>query len=497
MIIRFYNMSYLYAYHLCMRLSQLNIFYRGVAESIILNLPNKLSAEHRLLVLENIDEFATRSSGGASIRDTNDMSISDAFITDALNQCIDAVVARFPSCFILATSSVGAEVSKAEKLSGLYIDLSVTQMHRLGTVVHLQPLGKADRAELVRSMLASIEDNGEVLLDEAVKTYLVGQVASVAVGDASNLQRYNYIDMLSNEIASRTPGLSALDLISLIKLHIQELPLESRNKGASTVSLSAAQLLTASTEATPSDITFGGSLDVFQLMSDVSDAAELPGYENIVQELVDETLGFYSGPQEMRELYHRLGLSPTSGIVISGPSGVGKTALARLLGKRCQNYFKFISVSCAELVHKVVGETEQKLTQLFSSARAMAPCFLLLDNLEIIMGGDPVPPLGDSDLHSTDGREDGLQETEEAKRLRMSRLFKSKRTSSKAFDRLLSTLLIEIDGIGAAVEIRNEVAYIHGGHGVKGSPKTDMYSGQNEAPVIVIATTTDASLLDR
>jgi SpoVK/Ycf46/Vps4 family AAA+-type ATPase len=466
---------------------------RGVAESIILNLPNKLTSEHRVLVLENIDEFTTRSSSGESIRDTNDMSMSDAFLTDALNQCIDAVVSRFPTCFILATSAVGAEaVSKAEKQGSLHVDQGVTQMHRLGSVLHLQPLGKADRAELIHSMLSLIEDNGEVFIDETVEKFLMNLSSNLL--PTKELQRCDYMNMLSKEIASRTPGLSALDLISLIKLHTQEISTESAKPGR--VSISAAKLLTASAEATPSDVISGASRDVFQLMNDVSDAAELPGYENILQELVDETLGFYSGPLEVREMYHRLGLTPTSGIVISGPSGVGKTALARLLGKRCQNYFKFISVSCAELVHKVVGETEQKLTQLFASARAMAPCFVLLDNLEIIMGGDPIAPSGDSNMRSDDGDVEGLPETEEAKRLRMSHLFNSKRTSSQAFDRLLSTLLIEIDGIGPLGALRNEGSSIAYRDDLKGGSLSadDMY---NQGPVIVIATTTDASLLDR
>ena len=43
-----------------------------------------------------------------------------------------------------------------------------------------------------------------------------------------------------------------------------------------------------------------------------------------------------------------------SGIVISGPSSSGKTLLATWLAYETRSQFKFISVSCADLVQKVL-----------------------------------------------------------------------------------------------------------------------------------------------
>ena len=68
----------------------------------------------------------------------------------------------------------------------------------------------------------------------------------------------------------------------------------------------------------------------------------------------------------------------------------------------------------------MVGESEKRLAELFGMARSIAPCFLLLDNIEVILGS-PYP------INSSDG-------------------YRS-RTAHKAIDRILSTLLIEIDGI--------------------------------------------------
>eukprot|EP01035_Chromulina_nebulosa_P019896 gene19896-25851_t len=71
-----------------------------------------------------------------------------------------------------------------------------------------------------------------------------------------------------------------------------------------------------------------------------------------------------------------------------GSSGCGKTTLALKLGYSMRDSHKFISISCADLVHKVVGESEKMISSIFTSARKIAPCFLLLDNIDSIISTD-------------------------------------------------------------------------------------------------------------
>ena len=75
----------------------------------------------------------------------------------------------------------------------------------------------------------------------------------------------------------------------------------------------------------------------------------------------------------------------------------------------------------------------------------MAPCFLLLDNLDIILGKSNSDE-SDDDITSVNVPTD--TSNSDTGRAGVGR--GSRRASSVAFDRMLSTLLVEIDGIGDA-----------------------------------------------
>lgn len=81
--------------------------------------------------------------------------------------------------------------------------------------------------------------------------------------------------------------------------------------------------------------------------------------------------------------FHRLsglGISYLDGLVISGPSGVGKTLLARSLAK--ESGFNIIEIRGPELISKYMGESERNVRELFRQAREMAPSVVLLDGAD-------------------------------------------------------------------------------------------------------------------
>ncbi|EXJ85903.1 hypothetical protein A1O1_06272 [Capronia coronata CBS 617.96] len=113
------------------------------------------------------------------------------------------------------------------------------------------------------------------------------------------------------------------------------------------------------------------------------------------------------------KVYTTFGITPSSGVLLWGPPGCGKT----LLAKACANssHANFISVKGPELLNKYVGESERAVRQVFNRARSSVPVVIFFDELDAL-----VP------------RRDG--------------------TMSEASARVVNTLLTELDGVGNSRE---------------------------------------------
>ncbi|OTB05321.1 hypothetical protein M426DRAFT_21915 [Hypoxylon sp. CI-4A] len=115
-------------------------------------------------------------------------------------------------------------------------------------------------------------------------------------------------------------------------------------------------------------------------------------------------------PIQQPERFASKGLEAPEGVLLWGPPGCGKTLLAKAVAN--ESKANFISVKGPELLNKYVGESERSVRQVFSRARASAPCLLFFDELDAL-----VP------------RRDG--------------------TGNEASARVVNQLLTELDGIGS------------------------------------------------
>lgn len=132
-----------------------------------------------------------------------------------------------------------------------------------------------------------------------------------------------------------------------------------------------------------------------------------------------------------------------TGILIHGPTGCGKSALVHQATQVLpDNAVNVLPLDSASIVSSVVGQAERNLTGVFTVARMIAPTVIIIDNVDVIAP-----------------RRDDLTDNANS-------------TSNDSFSRLLSTMLVQMDGI------RSD------------SPSTD------DAPVLVIATTRSFSLVD-
>ncbi len=87
-------------------------------------------------------------------------------------------------------------------------------------------------------------------------------------------------------------------------------------------------------------------------------------------------------PIRYPELFEKLGIEPPRGVLLYGPPGTGKTLLAKAVAN--ESDANFISISGPELVSKFVGESEEKLREIFKNANEKAPTVIFMDEIDAI-----------------------------------------------------------------------------------------------------------------
>ena len=87
-------------------------------------------------------------------------------------------------------------------------------------------------------------------------------------------------------------------------------------------------------------------------------------------------------PIRYPELFERLGIEPPKGVLLYGSPGTGKTLLAKAVANESDAHF--IDISGPELVSKFVGESEEKLREIFNEAKEKAPTVIFMDEIDAI-----------------------------------------------------------------------------------------------------------------
>jgi transitional endoplasmic reticulum ATPase len=118
------------------------------------------------------------------------------------------------------------------------------------------------------------------------------------------------------------------------------------------------------------------------------------------------------------QMYRQLNHTAPKGILLHGPSGTGKTMLAKVVATESEA--NFISVKGPELISKWVGESERGIREIFRQASPCVIFFDEIDSIAAVRGGSLLGGFGGSGSGAYSGSEriisqlltemDGMQE---------------------------------------------------------------------------------------
>ena len=157
-------------------------------------------------------------------------------------------------------------------------------------------------------------------------------------------------------------------LLPILNLEEEKIPPETLDK----LVVNHEDFTKALIEVTPS-----GMREVFIENPDVK-WDEVGGLDEVKRDLQEAV----EWPMKYPGLYDKLGHNMPRGILLHGPSGTGKTLLAKAVAT--QSEANFVSVRGPELLSKWVGESERGIREIFKRARQSAPCVVFFDEIDSI-----------------------------------------------------------------------------------------------------------------
>ncbi|NHN40875.1 AAA family ATPase [Halorubellus sp. JP-L1] len=109
-------------------------------------------------------------------------------------------------------------------------------------------------------------------------------------------------------------------------------------------------------------------------------------YEDIggLEEELERVREMIELPLSEPELFQKLNIDPPRGVLLYGPPGTGKTLIAKAVANEVSAAFH--TVSGPEIMSKYKGESEERLREVFETARETAPSIVFFDEIDSVAG---------------------------------------------------------------------------------------------------------------
>jgi len=234
------------------------------------------------------------------------------------------------------------------------IDPALRRPGRFDREIEIKVPDKKGRKEILQ-----IHSRNMPLTDEGPESVNIDKISSVSHGYVGADLEY-----LCKEAAMKC----LRRLLPELNLEEEKLPPETLDK----LVVTNDDFTKALVEVTPS-----GMREVFIENPDIhwKQIGGLPDVKRELQEAVE-------WPMKYPGLYDKLGHKMPRGILLHGPSGTGKTLMAKAVATESEA--NFVSVRGPELLSKWVGESERGIREIFKRARQSAPCVIFFDEIDSI-----------------------------------------------------------------------------------------------------------------
>ena len=259
------------------------------------------------------------------------------------------------------------------------IDPALRRPGRFDREIEIKVPDKKGRNEILqihtRNMPLMTEEIKKIMKEKAdaeedpnVRENMLSMIGEIVKIDKISSVSHGYVGADLEYLCKEAAMKCLRRLLPELNLEEEKIPADTLDK----LVVNSEDFTKALREVTPS-----GMREVFIENPDVK-WDEVGGLAEVKRELMEAV----EWPMKYPELYEKLGHKMPRGILLHGPSGTGKTLMAKAVAT--QSEANFVSVRGPELLSKWVGESERGIREIFKRARQSAPCVIFFDEIDSI-----------------------------------------------------------------------------------------------------------------